>query len=254
MDARAPKSAPPRAAVAPVVPAPPLLERARGDAAFGPRIPVRQVLAADRAQALAAYDAPARAALGAMARYVTEFLTAEHRELGRAGAVCPFARQAADEKLIRMTACFSVEESAIVEGVAQLRSELADLTRWPGTGAGPRHRAIVAVFPHLSEPGGAAMIERIQKRLKPSFVKGRLMIGQFYPSCDEPGLRNPAFRPLQSPVISLAMRDITIFDAPFMLDRAEYIDAFVAAFGLPGESMIAKAVRARGRGRAGLDG
>jgi hypothetical protein len=81
-----------------------------------------------------------------------------------------------------------------------------------------------------------------------------MMIGQFYPSCDEPGLRNPAFRPLQSPVISLAMRDITIFDAPFMLDRAEYIDAFVATFGAAGESMIAKAARARGGGCVGLDG
>ncbi|CAN7568331.1 hypothetical protein LJR219_004129 [Phenylobacterium sp. LjRoot219] len=248
MDARAPKpeqARPPRApfpVVAAMARAP-----ARGDAAFGPRIPVTQVLALDAVEMLTAYDPPARTAMRAMARYVTEFLTSEHRALGRAGAVCPFARQAAAEKLIRITACSSLDEATIVEGVAQLRGELADLSRWPGSGKGPRHRAIVAVFPQLVEPDGARLIERIQKRLKPSFVKGRLMIGQFYPSCAEPGLRNPAFRPLQSPVISLAMRDMTIFDAPFMLDRAEYVDAFVAAFGAPGENMIAKAVRARGR-------
>jgi len=213
---------------------------------FGPRIPVLDVIRRNEA-ALAPYDAAARATLAAMAGYVTRFLTAEHADLGRSGAVCPFARQAAQAQLIRLTACASAREADILAGVAELRGELADLTAWPGRGIGPRHRAIVAVFPQLSEPGGARMIERIQKRLKPSFVEGRMMIGQFFPSCPEPGLWNPAFRPLRSPVISLAMRNITIFDAPFMLDRAEYVAAFVATFGAAGEEMIARASRARGR-------
>lgn len=244
MDARAPTPAQARAPGASACSA---AAGARRSAVFGPRIPVRQILSGEPAAVLATYDAAARATLAAMARYVARFLTAEHPELGRPGPVCPFARQAAEEQLIRLTACSSDDEAAIVEGVAELRGELADLSAWPGRRSTPRHRAIVAVFPQLPEPAGARMIERIQKRLKPSFVKGRMMIGQFYPSCPEPGLWNADFRPLQSPVISLAMRDITVFDAPFMLDRAEYIEAFVDTFGAAGREMIVKAARARGR-------
>jgi hypothetical protein len=215
-------------------------------AVFGPRIPVLDVLGGNEA-ALGAYQPAARTTLTAMARYVAGFLASEHPDLGRSGPVCPFAQPAAAAQLIRLTACESVSETAILAGVAELRGELAELAAWPGRGIGPRHRAIVAVFPHLVEPEGAQIIERIQKRLKPSFVKGRMMIGQFFPSCPEPGLWNPAFRPLQSPVISLAMRNITIYDAPFMLDRDEYVEAFVETFGAAGEAMIAKASRARGR-------
>jgi hypothetical protein len=226
-------------------------EARRAGAVFGPRITVNEVLYEDRAGVLEAYDASARAALAAMARYVLQFLTSEHPDLGRPGAVCPFARQAADQGRIRITACSSSDEAAIVEGVGCLRSELVDLEEWPEAEAGERHRAIIAVFPHLSEPDGAPMIERIQKSLKLSFVEGRLMIGQFFPGCSEPGLWNPDFRPLRSPVISLAMRNITMLDAPFMLDRVEYIDAFVRTFGSAGRDMIAKAARDRALRGAG---
>jgi hypothetical protein len=216
-------------------------------AAFGPRVTVYEALHGRPAGTLKGYDAPARAALSAMARYVLAFLTCEHPDLGRSGAVCPFARQAAEQGLIRVTACRVSDEASIVQGVGRLRTELADLQAWPQAGAGEKHRAIIAVFPHLSEPEGARMIERIQKSLKLSFIQGRLMIGQFYPGCPEPGLWNPEFRPLRSPVISLAMRDITILDAPFMLDKAEYMEAFVGAFGAAGQEMIAKAASARAR-------
>ena len=242
-------------------------ERRRGPTApgagavFGPRVAVSEVLHGPDG-GLETYDASARAALAAMARYVLEFLTSEHPDLGRPGAVCPFARPAAEQRLIHITACSSSDEATIVKGLGLLRNELAQLDGWPDTAAAERHRAIIAVFPRLPEPDGARMIERIQKALKLSFVKGRLMIGQFFPGCSEPGLWNPEFRPLRSPVISVAMRNITILDAPFMLDRSEYIAAFVRTFGAAGADMIVKAARDRTRrlpggcprGVAGADG
>lgn len=218
-------------------------------AAFGPRLTVRQVVgeAAASAGAVAAYDAPARAALEAMARFVAEFLAGPHPDLGRPGAVCPFAREATGRDLIRLTACTCTDEDAIVEGLGELRGELAALGLWPGTPGVEPHRAIIAVFPRLRGPDDARMIEGVQKSLKLSFVERGMMIGQFYPGCAEPGLWNSAFRPLQAPVISLAMRDITIFDAPFMLERADYVQAFVRAFGVAGAERIAWAEQARGR-------
>lgn len=206
-------------------------------AAFGPLLSPRQI-AAD-APELAAYDADQRAALWRMTSYVSEFLTAPHPDLGRKGAVCPFVADASRQDLVRLTASSATSEPAIVRGMIELREELAAL------GDGAPHQAIVAVFPTLQEPEGARLIERIQKALKLSFVERGLMIGQFFPSCSEPGLWNRAFRPLQAPVISLAVRDMTIFDAPFMLDRAEYVAAFIQAFGPEGRARVAKAARDR---------
>jgi len=226
---------------------------AGSDSWFGPLLTVQEVLRPEPFGRLADYDPCAVDGLARMARYVAEFLTAGHAQLGRSGAVCPFAAAAAELGLIRLTACSAAvgDEAAITQGMNQLRRALAELEPDPKPDDAPSHRAIVAVFPALSEPAGARLIERIQKALKASFVENRLMIGQFFPSCSEPGLWNRDFRPLQSPVISLAIRNITIFDAPFMLERAEYAEAFVRIFGEAGRKRIAKAARDYGHAGEG---
>jgi len=219
---------------------------------FGPMVTVRQALSAQGDEPLADYDAASRRALVQMARYVDEFLTAPHPQLGRSGVVCPFARRAVAQDHIQLTACpvggeGPEAEAVILQGMARLRAALD-----AAGDATPAHRAIVAVFPNLSEPHGARMIEKIQRALKLSFVERQLMIGQFFPSCPEPGLWSAEFRPLQSPVISLAIRDITIFDAPFMLDRQAYIDAFVTTFGEAGAERVAQAAREKGLSTPGV--
>jgi hypothetical protein len=214
---------------------------------FGALVAPRDILTRNPASAVGTYDAEALQGLTTMARYVAEFLTSGHPELGRAGAVCPFAGKAMEQDLIRLTA-FSLDEpdeAAVAAGMERLRGELAALEADRPGGAAARHRAIVAVFPRLTEQAGAAMVERVQKALKPAFIARELMIGQFYPGCPEPGLWNADFRPLQTPVVSLAIRNITIFDAPFMLERQAYVDAFVRVFGAAGEERIAKARRDR---------
>lgn len=221
---------------------------------FGPLVTPRDILMRSSASGVDAYDAEALQALTVMARYVAEFLTSGHPELGRAGAVCPFAAKALEQDLIRLTACSleAPDEPAVRAGVESLLRRLDRLGGGADSGgdAALRHRAIVAVFPGLPEPAGSAMVERVQKALKPAFVARELMIGQFYPDCAEPGLWNPDFRPLQAPVVSLAIRDITVFDAPFMLERQAYVDAFVRLFGEAGEARIAKARTERERAGA----
>lgn len=209
--------------------------------AFGPLVTPRDILALNPASGVGAYDPGALQGLTVMARYVSEFLTSGSPDLGRAGAVCPYTARALEQDLIRLTA-FPLEEpdeAAVAAGMESLSGALARL----GAGAeeARRHRAIVAVFPRLPEAAGSMMVERVQKALKPAFIARELMIGQFYPSCPEPGLWNAGFRPLQTPVVSLAIRNITIFDAPFMLERQAYVDAFVRVFGAAGEERIAKA-------------
>lgn len=213
---------------------------------FGPLVTPRDVLRRTPESGVEAYDACALQTLTSMARYVTEFLTSGHPELGREGAVCPYAAKALDQDLIRLTA-FPLEqadEAAVCAGMERLRGLL---DRLGGGDADVRDRAIVAVFPRLPARAGSKMAARVQKALKPAFVARELMIGQFYPGCPEPGLWNRGFRPLQTPAVSLAVRNITIFDAPFMLERRAYVDAFVRLFGEAGTARIAKAREARTR-------
>jgi hypothetical protein len=218
---------------------------------FGPLVSARRILSDARSSVLSAYDAKAQEALASMAEYVARFLTAPHPELGRPGAICPFAATAVERDHVQLTACAveghgPIAEGCVAAGMAELRAALAN-----SPDGRPSHQAIIAVFPRLTEPEGARMIERVQRALKLSFIQRSLMIGQFYPSCPEPGLWSADFRPLQSPVISLAIRDITIFDAPFMLERQDCIDAYLHIFGEAGAERIANARRERnapGRG------
>lgn len=221
------------------------------DLPFGPLATPRDILRRTPASGADRYDARTLQDLIAMAGWVTEFLTGGHPTLGRPGAVCPFVAKALEQGLIRLTAFDPPgededdAEAAVTAGMIRLRAALSRLGAGACGRAELRHRAIVAVFPHLSGPVGAALIERVQKRLKPAFVEQALMIGQFHPACPEPGLWNRSFRPLQAPAVSLAIRNITLFDAPFMLERAEYVEAFVRLFGQAGEERIARALGER---------
>lgn len=213
---------------------------------FGPLVTPRDVLTRPPGSGVEAYDADALQTLTSMARYVTEFLTSGHAGLGREGAVCPYAAKALEQDLIRLTAfpLAQADDAAVCAGMESLRGLLDALGRGD---AALRDRAIVAVFPRLPVQAGSKMVARVQKALKPAFIARELMIGQFYPGCPEPGLWNRDFRPLQTPVVSLAVRNITIFDAPFMLERRAYVDAFVRLFGDAGAARIAKAREARTR-------
>jgi hypothetical protein len=77
----------------------------------------------------------------------------------------------------------------------------------------------------------------LQKRLKATYVRAGMMIGQFHPSCPGEGLHNKNFRPFQAPVACLAVRHITKYDAPFM-DKDEYLDGYLKLFGLEGMRRI----------------
>ena len=187
----------------------------------------------------------AQDAMAKMACFVSRHLTGKHSDLGRAGPICPFARQGSATGGIRFADCAALpgEEARIAEIMAQVRREF--LCWGEGSGIPQMLRAYVVTFSALDGPEDAAMIEKVQKRLKPDYVESGLMIGQFFPGCEEGGIRNPAFRPLNAPVISLAVRFMTLADAPFMLGDPRFRAAFVAQHGADGERELLQAERTR---------
>ncbi|WP_370638069.1 DUF6875 domain-containing protein [Croceicoccus sp. Ery15] len=180
-----------------------------------------------------------------MACFISQRLTRKDSDLGRSGPVCPFARRGSAIGGIRIANCTAGRaEQAQIEGIiAQVRDQF--LTWGENSDIPPMLRAYVVTFSALGGAADAALIENVQKRLKPDYVERGLMIGQFYPGCKEGGIHNPEFRPLDAPVISLAVRYMALADAPFMLDDARYRAAFVARHGTAGEMGLALAEQAR---------
>lgn len=178
---------------------------------------------------------PGHDAVSSMACFVSRRLVSRDPDLGRTGPVCPFARRGVASGGIRIADCTAGPdaEGCIAGIMDEVRSEF--IAWGESSGIDPMLRAFVVTFSALDGEADCAMIERVQKRLKPEFVDCGLMIGQFYPGCEEGGIRNPQFRPLDAPVISLAVRYMALADAPFMLDDARYQAAFSARYGVAGE-------------------
>src|SRR6185437_14194983 len=86
---------------------------------FGPLLTPAQVLNGPPPS----YDDRTTDRLRAMAGYLTGFLTAPHPQLGRPGAVCPFAARGLQEEAIRLTAFVGEDctRAAVMAGMERLR-------------------------------------------------------------------------------------------------------------------------------------
>ncbi len=213
---------------------------------FGPLLTPSKIFARDQAAGAGYYHPGAISSLDVFARYVVHFLTAAHPDLGRAGAVCPFMAGSLKRDMALLTASSLDQPDAtfLLGAMDRLRSVFLAQEDSAGAGADEIYRAIVVVFPDLPPAAGAELIEHVQKTLKPAYIEQGLMIGEFYPTCPAPGLHNSLFRPMQTPVLSLAIRHMTLQDAPFMLGDPAYIAGYTRLFGQTGMDRIS-ALQAR---------
>jgi len=159
--------------------------------------------------------------------WIREYLMEPHRDLGRAGPVCPFARASLDQDMLWITAVHS-ELPAFSKLVAELHT-LRDtfLELEPADGPESLLKAVFIVFPDLTD---VAVIDAVQQALKPEFVDAGLMVGQFYDGCTERGLWNADFRPLQSPVPLLAIRHMVGSDFAFLNTSPAWVEAYLRRF------------------------
>ena len=135
-----------------------------------------------------ASDAPSNDHVQLLGSWVANYLAQPHSDLGRAGPVCPFARPSLDRDMLWIAAVRGATPS--VDGVIGDMRELIRtfLALQPDTGPDSLLKAIFIAFPDVVD---VALIDQVQKALKPDFIDAGLMIGQFYEGCTEPGLWNP---------------------------------------------------------------
>lgn len=159
--------------------------------------------------------------------WLDEYLTEPHQDLGRAGPVCPFTRPSIDRRLFWAGISSGgdidfLSMSDIADDMAEIFPELI-----PHSGKDAIFRAILAIFPDLVD---FDTIEKVQSNGKSKFIDKGLMLGQFYPGCTKPGLWNDDFRPLSSPLPMLAVRQMVSTDYPFLMDRSEWMSAYLKRF------------------------
>jgi hypothetical protein len=148
--------------------------------------------------------------------WVRNYLCKPHSKLGRAGPVCPFTAPAV--KLGQIWAAVAPKTIDTIDSLAEISLEAKSFFQnAPINETEPKYyKAAMILFPHLNTQQGHAIIESTQRLLKPVFVADGLMFGQFYQGCPEPGLLNPIFRPLVSPIPLLAIRYMVAQDIAFL--------------------------------------
>jgi hypothetical protein len=172
-----------------------------------------------------------RGALEEVVRWSREYLCHGHPDLGRTGPVCPYARPSLEKELLWLTVHPGADPP-----LDELATDVAAYGGWfkrlpPRTGRDAQYKAILILLPDLPPDRAPVIVDTVHAAKKPGFVAEGLMLGQFYSTCDRPGVRNNRFRPLQSTVPLLTIRHMVASDGAFLCDEARFLRAYVAHFG-----------------------
>ena len=163
------------------------------------------------------------------------FLTRPNPAIGRNGPVCPYLKDSFDHHHLFVSCrpdsdcgdhSLRIELLDEVTTFAELQDQVPDKER--------HLVAMLIVLPHV-DPTSAEPLDELRAELKSRFVERGLMIGQFHPLCEAPGLWRDDFRPLQSPVPLLAVREMVSSDLPFLMNDPEHAATYFPLFapGIP---------------------
>lgn len=154
--------------------------------------------------------------------WLSEYLTAPHPDLGRRGAVCPYARPALRAGSLYLTEARGVQVDRCVTACRHAFATLPDA------------QALVVSFPDVATHAARPLLGGLLDRVKLDFVRDGLMLGPVYPGSETPGAHNPAFRPMDGPLPLVGMRRMMESDLPFLNRpadpphlRAEYVRAYL---------------------------
>ncbi len=161
--------------------------------------------------------------------WARDFLVSSHPDLGRSGPVCPYTQPSLRKGLFYLASLTSGSGGhdlpAAVEG---LRTWYERLSTTLST-SDQELLTILLVLPQL-DFDDSTELDELQRKAKDGFVADGLMIGQFHPVCDEPGLWNHDFKPLRAPIPLLAIRKLVVFDLPFVMDTDVHAESYLERF------------------------
>jgi hypothetical protein len=161
--------------------------------------------------------------------WVRQYLGRPHPQLGRAGAVCPFAQPALDTDQLRVT--ISDDDGAsrtrlralLLEHAAAFAARLRD-------GSPSMYASLVVVFPRIPEDR-FHLLDQLHDELKTSLMTSDIMVSPFHPKSERPALWNPAFHVLRAPFAGFAFRKMDVRDIVFVASNRNAFAHYRTRFG-----------------------
>jgi hypothetical protein len=183
-------------------------------------------------------------ALRAVADWIKTYVVKPHKDLGRAGTVCPFVPGA----LERRTLWLAPEQIAgrDVPDVVELINgyQRLFLDAQPTDGDDASYKVIVVVFTDLSADRAQGVFDEVLQHLAvPSYAEDGIVFGPFYEGHEGTAIYNSSFRPFRSPVPCLFVRNGVVSDWKFFLDNEDLLNLWARRFGESAVHALAEELR-----------
>jgi hypothetical protein len=183
-------------------------------------------------------------ALCVVADWIKTYVVKPHKDLGRAGPVCPFVPGSLERKTLWLAPERIADRDlpAVVELMDGYKSLL--LNAEPTDGDDAIYKVIVVVFTDLSPDRAQGVFDDVLEHLAvPSYVEDGILFGPFHERFPGTAIYNSGFRPFRSPVPFLFVRHGVISDWKFFLDNEDGFDLWARRFGAPPVQALAEEVR-----------
>jgi hypothetical protein len=183
-------------------------------------------------------------ALRAIADWIKTFVVLPHKDLGRAGTVCPFVPGSLERKVVWLAPEQIADRGGpdIVELVRGYKSLF--LATQPTGGDDAEYRVIVVVFTDLAADRAQGVFDDIIEQLAiQSYADDGILFGPYYQGNDATAIYNSSFLPFQSPVPFMFVRQGVISDWKFFLDSDEWISLWAGRFGKAAVQALAEELR-----------
>jgi hypothetical protein len=183
-------------------------------------------------------------ALRAVADWIKTFVVKPHKDLGRAGTVCPFVPGSLERRTLWLAPEHIADRdvSEVVELMSDYKRLLLD-TR-PTEGDDVIYNVIVVIFTDLSADRAQGVFDDVLMHLAvPSYVEDGILFGPYYEGNKGTAIYNSSFRPFQSPVPFLFVRHGVTSDWKFFLDDEEWLNLWAHRYGESGTQALAEELR-----------
>ena len=183
-------------------------------------------------------------ALHAVADWIDAYVVKPHKDLGRAGPVCPFVPGSLERKTLWLAPERTAHRdvSDVVELLNGYKRLFLDAE--PVDGDDAIYKVIVVVFTDLPADRAPDLFDGVLEQIAvPSYEEDGIVFGPFYEGHEGTALYNPRFRPFQSPVPFLFVRQGVIGDWKFFLDKEDWLDLWARRFGESAVHALAEELR-----------
>jgi hypothetical protein len=183
-------------------------------------------------------------ALRTVADWIKTFVARPHKDLGRAGTVCPFVPGSLERKVLWLAPeqIAGQGEHDVVELVSGYKRLFLETQPTGGDDAG--YKVIVVVFTDLPADRAQGVFDDVLQHLAvPSYADDGIVFGPFYEGNEGTALYNSRFRPFQSPVPFLFVRQGVISDWKFFLDNDEWLNLWAGRYGESAAQALAEELR-----------